>query len=107
MDITLFSKPDTHPYGMLSSYDKAYQKETVLAMMLSKCIKAGGFVAVKTKYAHPTMVIDGLLGEAEGDKYKLTVKAIGLGCCIRFMAKWQNRRQRWKNGSRIVWSRLL
>lgn len=77
MDITLFSKPETQPYGMLGTSANAYQKEQLLAWFLSKCIEAGAFGTVKTKYTHPTMVEDGLLEEVEGG-YKLTIKAIGL-----------------------------
>ena len=73
MDISNFEKPTQHPYGMLSGYQRANEKESVLAFILSECINAGTFTAVKTRYAHPSMVADGLLRE-EGERrlYSLT-----------------------------------
>lgn len=78
MQISDFTEPKSHPFGMLSGYEHASEKESVLAFMLSKCVEAGDFVAVTTTHSHPTMVSDGLLEEAGDHQYKLTKKAIGL-----------------------------
>lgn len=78
MDIKSFVKPEEHPGGICRGYDNAYEKESVLAFILSQCVEAGGFGPVETKYAHPTMVSDGLLEEVSERRYKLTKKSIGL-----------------------------
>lgn len=78
MNINDFTKPKDHPYGMLDGYTNAYQKESVLAIILKKCIDVGDFVAIETSHSHPTMVNDGLLEKTTDRKYKLTKKAIGL-----------------------------
>ena len=78
MQISDFIEPKSHPFGMLSGYSHASEKESVLAFILSECVKAGDFVAVQTVHDHPTMVTDGLLEEAGERQYKLTKKAIGL-----------------------------
>jgi hypothetical protein len=78
MDIKLFDTPSKHPYGMLEGYKNASEKESVLAVILTKCIEAGVFVAVETVHSHPSMVEDGLLKEVGECKYTLTTKAMGL-----------------------------
>lgn len=78
MRISDFVKPTEHPFNMLRGYENAYQKESVLAFVLSKCIDAHDFAAVETKHEHPTMVEDGLLERVGERKYKLTKKSIGL-----------------------------
>lgn len=77
MNINQFNKPTEHPYGMLSGYQNASEKEALLAFILAKCIDAGDFIPVKIKYNHNTMVEDGLLAE-DSDGYRLTKLSIGL-----------------------------
>ena len=78
MNITDFEEPKAHPFDLLHGYNNAYEKEGMLAFLLSKCIQAGKFKAVETIHSHPTMVDDGLLEQVGERKYKLTKKAIGL-----------------------------
>lgn len=72
-----FKEPTEHPFGMLDGYQRAFEKESVLMLILLANVKAGKFEPVKTRYTHPTMVEDGLLEEIGGG-YFLTPKAIGL-----------------------------
>lgn len=78
MNIADFNTPTQHPYGILRGYGRAHEKEMVLAIILKKCIEAGGFVAVETVHNHPAMVRDGLLEQVADRRYKLTPKAKGL-----------------------------
>lgn len=79
MNTNDFKKPDAHPYGLLSGYTNASEKENVLAWMLVDCIEKGSLETVHdSKHSHPTMVEDGLLEEVSERKYKLTKKSIGL-----------------------------
>jgi len=78
VNISEFRRPESVPIGLLEGYRHAFEKETVLAIILGKCIEAGGFVAVETKHDHPKMVEDGLLEKVGDREYKLTKKAIGL-----------------------------
>ena len=60
LDISLFHKPDRHPYGMLRGIvSDAYEKEEFLAWMLIQCIEAGEFKPVQTRYDHSGMVAVG------------------------------------------------
>lgn len=79
MAITIsdFHRPADRPWGMLQGYERAAEKESVLATILLACIEAGDFVPVGTRYKHPSMVSDGLLEETT-EGYKLTKKSIGL-----------------------------
>ena len=78
MNVTDFSTPDLHPWGMLEAFNNASQKESVLRFILTKCIEAGEWVSVPTKYEHPTMVSDGLLEQVQEKTYSLTIKSKGL-----------------------------
>lgn len=78
MQISDFNPPQEHPFGMLSGYRNASEKESVLAWVLKKNIEAGRFEPVDSEYDHPTMVADGLLSEHGERRYALTVKAQGL-----------------------------
>ncbi len=79
MRVELFNTPDRHPYGMLEGYKNAAEKESVLALILKKCIEVSSLTnPVITVHLHPAMVEDGLLEEAGDRQYKLTKKAIGL-----------------------------
>jgi len=78
MNVTDFKTPDSHPWGMLEAFKNASQKESVLSFILTKCIEAGEWIPVPTKYEHPTMVSDGLLEQVEEKTYSLTVKSKGL-----------------------------
>jgi len=78
MNINDFEKPKKHPFGMLEGYNHAYEKESVLTVILRKCIEINNFTAIKTVHNHPTMVSDGLLEKIADRKYKLTKKSIGL-----------------------------
>ena len=74
MSLTIadFNEPTEHPYQMLEAYQNASQKESVLAYILSECIKEGDIAApVQTVYSHPTMVSDGLLGQSGERTYYL------------------------------------
>lgn len=79
MNINGFEVPTKHPCGMLEGFhlEHTYQSESLLAWMLNKCIEAGDFISVRTKFRHPGLVKAGLL-EEDGDGYKLTRKAKGL-----------------------------
>lgn len=77
MTISDFQMPNGHPFGMLDGLTNACEKEAVLTMILSRCIDAGGFIPIKTKFSHPAMVSDGLLSETP-EGYLLTKKAKGL-----------------------------
>lgn len=73
-----FKNSDLHPYGMLKGYSNASEKESLLAWMLSQCIKAGDWVAIPCKYSHDALVSDGLLLETEQARcYRLSEKAKG------------------------------
>ena len=63
---------------MLEGYEHAYEKESTLTFILSKCIEKGKFQSVEAKVDHSDMVTDGLLEDAGKQKYKLTNKSIGL-----------------------------
>lgn len=78
MNIKDFNAPTAHPFDLLPGYKNAYEKESVLQYILSRCIEAGEFIAVETIHDHHTMVTDGLLEEIGDREYKLTTKAIGL-----------------------------
>lgn len=78
MNVSLFTAPTVHPFGLLRSYDNASEKESTLAYILIECIKAGAFVSVPTIHDHTDMVKDGLLIAEDGKRYRLTTKAIGL-----------------------------
>ena len=68
-----------HPYGLLSGYNNASEKETILALLLEHCTSVGDLNASKSfTYSHPTMVTDGLLEEVGEKCYKLTKKSLGL-----------------------------
>ncbi len=77
MDITDFNEPEKRPVGMLRGYERAEEKEIILAKFLSEYIEQGSFDAIKPPHKYPTMVTDGLLKETP-DGYLLTKKAIGL-----------------------------
>jgi hypothetical protein len=80
MAITIddFNRPEDRPWGMLRGYERAAEKENVLAAILLTCVEAGDFIPVGTKYKHPTiMVSDGLLEETP-QGYMLTKKSLGL-----------------------------
>jgi hypothetical protein len=78
MNISDFNMPTTHPFGMCTGYDNANEKEHMLSVILSRCVQAGAFIPVETKYSHPTMVTDGLLKEVGERTYELTRKAKGM-----------------------------
>jgi len=78
ISINEFKDPEVHPYGMLQGYTNANEKESLLCFLLGKCIEANAWVAVTTKYSHPTMVEDGLLEMVGISQYLLTEKAKGL-----------------------------
>ena len=78
MDISDFKMPEAHPFNMLEGYKRAYEKESVLALILIRCIKAGGIIPVQMAHNHPTMVKDGLLEKVANREYELTEKALGL-----------------------------
>jgi len=78
MQTTDFVKPTVHPYGMLSGYTDASEKESFLVWMLIKCIEVGEFMAINTTHEHPDMVKLDLLEKVGEKEYKLTKKSIGL-----------------------------
>jgi len=74
-----FNPVDHHPYGLLDGYEHAYEKEGVLALLLSAALTAGNLRApYKTLFSHPELVRDGLLVSTEDGGYCLTTKAIDL-----------------------------
>ena len=78
MTVNDFNKPDAHPWGMLEAFTNASQKERMLVFILTKCIEAGDWIPVASKFEHDSMVSDGLLEQVEEKTYSLTVKAKGL-----------------------------
>jgi hypothetical protein len=73
-----FNKPDKHPYGMLSGYDRASEKESVLSWMLDKSIEGQEFGVIQCTHEHPSMVRDGFLKDEGDRRYSLTQKSIEL-----------------------------
>lgn len=80
MNISDFSKPTSHPFGMLSGFgcSDTSQKEEFLAWFLSKNIDAGNFEPIKTKFNHSDLVSLGLIDEVGENTYKLNKKSLGL-----------------------------
>lgn len=81
LSINDFTKPTSHPFGMLDGYKNESEKEQMLVFMLCQCIKNKNIDAViKTQNTHPTMVKDGLLECVDGHafKYRLTNKSKNL-----------------------------
>jgi predicted transcriptional regulator len=79
MDINSFNEPTKHPFEMLDGYKHACEKESIMRIILTKCIEAGNLdETVTTKYSHPTMVDDGLLERVGKRRYRLTRKGKGL-----------------------------
>jgi hypothetical protein len=78
MNITLFNKPERHPYGMLDVYNHAHEKESKLAWHLVRCVEAGEWLPIESQeWIYDAMAEDGLLID-HGEWYSLTAKAKGL-----------------------------
>lgn len=79
MNTDNFESPNKHPYGMLDGYNHAYEKESLLAYMLVKCLQEQDLYAqIKLNYNHPDMVNEGLLTDCGDNFYQLTKKSISL-----------------------------
>ena len=79
MDISDFSNPTEHPWGMLEGTKDAYEKEGNLAWFLMRCIQAGDiYVAIQTRLEHYDLVHLGLANREGPCLYTLTEKAVGL-----------------------------
>lgn len=73
-----FRDPEGHPAGMLDGCSRAFEKESLLTILLSECIKAGDWLPVKVDRRHSSMEEDGLLYYAGHGEYVLSRKAKGL-----------------------------
>lgn len=82
MPITIedFSRPDRHPYSMLTGLGMkhAYEAEAHLAWHLCQIVDRGWLGPLECKHEHPRLVNAGLLIDHGGKVYELTRKALAL-----------------------------